>query len=102
MRRSAAPARKLTPPRRGGNGEVAPVAERRRRGTDHEVADDPAGQTDRERQEDDAEQVEPGAHGREATVQAEHEGARQVEGEDQRGIESGDHRFQCRSRRREV
>ena len=70
--------------RPGGDREVAPVAEGRGRDADQQVARDPAGEADRDREHDDAEEVEPGAHCGEPAAEPEHERARQVEHEQER------------------
>ena len=77
----------------GGGGEVATVAKRGGRHADQEVTDDPARECDSECEHDDAEKIKPGADASQAAAETEHEGAGQVEDEDQGGVKAGNHRF---------
>ena len=80
------PAKKHDQPGRAGRGQVAPVAEGRRRHADEQVAGDAARQPDDRREHDDAEQVQPRADGGEPAAEPEDERADQVQ---PRGSASG-------------
>ena len=58
-----------------GGGQVAPVAERGGWSADQQVSDDAAGEGDDQGENQHAEEVETGFHGRESAAEAEHEGS---------------------------
>src|SRR5262249_37769742 len=74
--------------RDGDPGHVAPVPAPRGGCPDEEVADAPAGQADNSGQDGYAEDIQARADGRQAAAEPEHEGAQQVQAEDQRRIKA--------------
>jgi hypothetical protein len=75
--------------RQADHREVAPVPQGQWPDADQDVAGNAAGEADDRRQDQDAEEVEPGSHGGDRTAQGEGEGPRQVEHEQQRRLSHG-------------
>ena len=75
-------------PGAAGDGEIPPVAERCRRDADQQVAGNAAGESDRDREHHNAEDVKACADGGEAAAETEYECPNEVEDKQERGVEA--------------